>query len=379
MRIIDRYVLGMFVKNYLISFMVLIGMYIALDMVFNFGNLTQSRGQSLTGFSIFRIIYDICDFYFYQAFFFFVQLSGVIAVVAAAFTLMRLSRFNETTALLAAGTPMLRIAASVVLAGVVLNLLLLPIDQEVLIPRMIPKLIREHNDVHRGSLKTFPVQMMTDSKHGLFNAGMYYPVSADGPPHIACLDVIERDAQLLPTAHLYADSAVWDKSENRWDLKNGRLSPITPPDRPAPTQGLVDASYYQSDITPDEIALNLGKDYIQLLPVTKINQLLDLKRYGTLDLLRVKHLRFAQPLANVILLLLAISTVLTRTPGTLKTAAVRCMTLTGLCMGSVFIGYQMAASPPSPDLINLWPALMTWMPVFIFGPLAVYLLDRIKT
>lgn len=379
MKIIDRYVLGMFVKNYLISFMVLIGMYIALDMVFNFGNLTQSKGQSLSGFSMFRIIYDICDYYFYQAFFFFVQLSGVIAVVAAAFTLMRLSRFNETTALLAAGTPLLRIAASVVLAGVVLNLLLLPIDQEVLIPRMIPKLIREHNDVHQASLKTFPVQMMTDSNHGLFNAGMYYPASAAGPPHINVLDVIERDAQLHPVAHLYADSAVWDSSQARWDLTHGERAPITPPDRPAPMLGQEKASYYQSDITPEEIALNLGKDYIQLLPVSKINQLLDRKRYGTRDLLRVKHLRFAQPLANVILLLLAISTVLTRTPGTLKTAAMRCMTLTGLCMGSVFIGYQMAASPPNPDLINLWPALMTWMPVFIFGPLAVYLLDRIKT
>jgi lipopolysaccharide export LptBFGC system permease protein LptF len=379
MRIIDRYVLGMFIRNYLISFMVLIGMYVALDMVFNFGNLTQSKGQSLTGMSVLRIFYDICDFYFYQAFFFFVQLSGVIAVVAAAFTLMRLSRFNETTALLAAGTPMLRIAASVVIAGVVLNLLLLPIDQEILIPRMIPKLIREHNDVHRSSLKTFPVQMMTDKDHGLFNAGMYYPASEQSPPHIVCLDVIERDAQLRPTAHLYADSAVWDQGQRRWNLSNGKLAPITPPDRPTPTQGVGSVNIYQSDITPDEIALNLGKDYIQLLPISKIDQLLDLKRYGTLDLLRVKHLRFSQPLANVILLLLAISTVLTREPGTLKTAALRCMTLTGLCMGSVFIGYQMAASPPSPDLINLWPALMTWMPVFIFGPLSVYLLDRIKS
>jgi lipopolysaccharide export LptBFGC system permease protein LptF len=221
--------------------------------------------------------------------------------------------------------------------------------------------------------------MMTDKNHGLFNAGMYYPLSPESPPHIACLDVIQRDAQLRPTAHLYADTAIWNQDLRRWDLSNGKLSPITPPDRPAPMRGVADVSVYKSDITPDEIALNLGKDYIQLLPVSKINQLLDLKRYGTLDLLRVKHLRFAQPLANVILLLLAISTVLTREPGTLKTAAVRCMTLTGLCMGSVFIGYQMAASPPSPDLLNLWPALMTWMPVFIFGPLAVYLLDRIKT
>ena len=100
MTIIDRYVLGAFVKNYLISLMVLVGMYIALDMVFNFGNLTQTR-PSEENFTILRMIGDIADFYFYKAFFFFVQLSGMIAVVAAAFTVVRLSRLNEMTALLA--------------------------------------------------------------------------------------------------------------------------------------------------------------------------------------------------------------------------------------------------------------------------------------
>src|ERR1700733_12805639 len=113
MKIIDRYVLVTFIKNYFISFMVLIGMYIALDMVFNFANLTQSSKQTGLQISFWRILYDIVDFYFYQTFVFFVHLSGVIAVVAAAFTLMRLSRFNEMTALLAAGTPLLRVALSI--------------------------------------------------------------------------------------------------------------------------------------------------------------------------------------------------------------------------------------------------------------------------
>ena len=36
MKILDRYVLFTFIKNYLISFMVLIGLYIVMDMVFNF-------------------------------------------------------------------------------------------------------------------------------------------------------------------------------------------------------------------------------------------------------------------------------------------------------------------------------------------------------
>ena len=54
--IIDRYVLGLFVRNYLISLMVLMGMYIALDMVFNFGNLTQALPWQ-ENFTIWRMIY----------------------------------------------------------------------------------------------------------------------------------------------------------------------------------------------------------------------------------------------------------------------------------------------------------------------------------
>ena len=73
------------------------------------------------------------------------HLSGIIPVVAAAFTLMRLSRFNELTAMLAAGVPLLRIAMPIILVSLVLNALLL-VDQEIVIPRMIPKLTREHDE-----------------------------------------------------------------------------------------------------------------------------------------------------------------------------------------------------------------------------------------
>ena len=45
MRILDRYVLKTFLKNYLISLMVLVGMYIVLDMVFNFGDLVDVKSN----------------------------------------------------------------------------------------------------------------------------------------------------------------------------------------------------------------------------------------------------------------------------------------------------------------------------------------------
>jgi lipopolysaccharide export LptBFGC system permease protein LptF len=378
MKIIDRYVLSLFVKNYLISFMVLLGMYISLDMVFNFGNLTQTTATGET-LSVGRIIGDILDFYFYKSFFFFVHLSGMIAVVAAAFTLMRLSRFNELTALLAAGTPLYRIAMPVILVGVVLNIILLPIDQEIVIPRMIPKLMREHNDIHETAVHTYTVRMMEDSNGDLFNAAWYSPPKNNSPATIQYLDIIKRDNHLNPTEHIYADDAAWNDNAKQWDLTNGFSVPITSPDKQTSMGHATPLKFISSSMAPDEIALNLGKDYIQLLPLTKLDQLLSLKRYGTIDLLRTKDLRVATWLLNVFLILLAISTVLTREPGKLKSSAFRCLLLTGLCMGSVFLTYQMAATPPNPDLINLWPALMAWTPIFIFGPLSVFLMSQVKT
>ena len=102
--------------------------------------------------------------------------------------------------------------------------------------------------------------------------------------------------------------------------------------------------------------------------------------YGANDLLRVKHARLAQLLLNIIMVLLAISCVLIREQGQLRTAVMKCLILVGLCMVTVFICQNLAATPPNdPRWTAQWPALMAWMPIFIFGPLSVFLLDRVKT
>jgi len=105
---IDRYVLGSFLKNYLLSLVVLVGIYCVLDMVFNFDEFVEVTGHEGVGDvqSAFQVMYAVADYYFYQSFRVFSYLAGVVAVVAAAFTLMRMSRQNELAALLAAGVPL---------------------------------------------------------------------------------------------------------------------------------------------------------------------------------------------------------------------------------------------------------------------------------
>ncbi len=380
MKILDRYVLLSFVRNYLISMMVLIGMYVVLDMVFNFDELVELRGQGSRGgaASVFEVVTAITDYYFYQTFLIFVHLSGVIPVVAAGFTLIRLTRCNELSAMLAAGVPLLRVAAPIILAAVVMNVLLI-LDQELLIPNIIPKLTRSHDKLQTTETRSFRIEMIQDDRGALLTASRYTPAGAPDVPVMRELDIIERDKELLPVAHITADRADWDANLQAWKLTEGRrvtgLQPEMNRSRETPV------AIYKSSITPDEIALWRSGDFVNLLSTERINDLLERRAsYGAVELQRVKHSRFTQWIMNVILLLLAIPCLLARQPGELKAAIFKCLLLVGVCMAGIFLAYQTAGRPPSePEWVDRWPAIWAWAPILVFGPLAIFLLDRLHT
>jgi lipopolysaccharide export system permease protein len=379
MKILDAYILKSFLKNWAISFMVLVGMYMVLDMVFNFDDLVRIKpGETAsTGGTIFGVLYNVADFYFFQSFLFFNHLSGIIPVVAAAFTLMRLSRFNELTAVMAAGVPLLRVAMPIILAGVVLNALVI-VNQELIIPNISTKLSRSRDDIYGGNPEQFPIRAMQDEHNSLLFAARYSPPTPAGRAELLYVDILEHDDKDQVTGKVMADHAEYDPGEQRWILTNGqRITGLRADQMPA---GPEPVPVWKTNIDPEEIKLYKKSDYVDLLSTDRINQLLDRpESYGKANLLRVKHWRFTQPLMNVILLLLAIPCVLNREPGKLKAAATKCLILTGIGMGSIFLSQQIAANPPDLRMAAQWPALMAWVPIFIFGPVAVFLLDRVKT
>jgi len=379
MRILDRHILLSFLRNYVISFVVLIGLYVTLDMVFAFDEFAEVKDRSAASgvASSWAVIRHIVDYYSYQTFLIFAYLSGVIPVVAAAFTLIRMTRFNEMTALLAAGVPLLRVTLPIVIAACVLNVLLI-VDQELLIPRMIPMLTRKHDQVEAIS-RSYPIAGMQDDKRRLLVAARYNPPTEQSPASMEYVSVVGRDEELRPTTHVTADAAAWDEEAGVWRLKNGKIIEGLQGDDRAPDEAPWDT--YESSITPEEIALYRSGDFVQLLPTARINQLLARKdSYGTIDLLRVKHTRWVQWLLNMVLLLLALACMLTRDPSQLKLGIMRCAAVTGLCMGAIFLSQQLAGHPHGgPEWADTWPAIMAWSPILLFGPAAVFLLDRVNT
>jgi lipopolysaccharide export system permease protein len=381
MKILDRYVLWLFIKNYLISMMVLIGLYVLLDMVFNFDELVELRSQVDGGIlGVLGIVVSIVDYYFFRSFLIFVYLSSIIPVVAAAFTLMRLSRFNELVAMLAAGVPLLRIAMPVIVAAVVLNMVLLPINQEVIIPSIIPKLIRKHDQLADASGHSYPIRWMQIGSHDLLSAGNYHPPGEKTPAVMQVVDVIRRDSNLIPTSHLIADEAVWEPAKRRWKLTNGRVIDSL---RGAGTEVVERPVEYleEGSVTPTEIALYRNTDFVEWLSTPQLNELIARDRtYARMELLRVKHFRWTQWFSNIVVLLLAIPCVLTREPGRLRAAAFKTVVLVGGCLATLFLSQQLATTPPSnPDLAARWPIYMAWLPIFLYAPVAAVMLDRVKT
>src|SRR5690242_9658701 len=191
MKTLDRYVIFAFLKNYCIAFLVLIGMFVVLDMVFKFDDIVevQSRLGPATPESTLVLIKAIFSFYFYKTFLFFLYLGPVIPGVAASFTLLRMTRNNELTAIMAAGVPLLRVAAPIILIAVVLSGLG-AVDQELIIPNIIPELMLKHSQIVGGTPTVKSVPPMRDSDNRILMATRYYTPTDATPAAMDFLDVV---------------------------------------------------------------------------------------------------------------------------------------------------------------------------------------------
>src|SRR6266571_340840 len=219
MKLIDRYVVTTFLKNYLLSFLVLVGMYIVLDLIFNIDEFSEIKQKSTGIEAMITFIGYIADFYFYQTFLYFLHLSGMIAVAAASFTLMRMIRFNELSALLSAGVPLLRVSLPIIIAALFLNGLIW-VDQELLIPNMIHKLVRKRDYGTDVDTRTFRIDAMRAEDGAKLFAARYHP-NTERPPKMEFLSIIEQDENFHPISHIRADSATWDEQGQQWNLENG--------------------------------------------------------------------------------------------------------------------------------------------------------------
>lgn len=140
MTILDRYMLRHFVQIFVICFISLAGLYVVIDAFQHLDSFTAYAEDHGGMMSI------MAEFYAYQSFDLYDRTSGILAMIAAMFTLIWLQRHHEMTAMLAAGISKFRIAKPVILAVITLSILA-AVNREMVIPKVRNELTRDSKDL----------------------------------------------------------------------------------------------------------------------------------------------------------------------------------------------------------------------------------------
>ncbi len=365
--VLDRYLLRSLLVNYLIGLGVMLSLYVVLDLFVNMDEFTEQR------YPLFTVLGNIVDYYLPNLLLYFSQLSGVITLFACAAVLARMRKLNEMTAILSSGVSLYRVARPVLIFGAVMTGMLV-LNTECLVPAVAHKLSRDHDDA--DGKRAYEVNFLRDRGGALLSAGRYHPRSRD----VDRLLVFVRNTEGSVVQTWEADRATWEppsstRPQGRWRLDRGRVTTrLTGGEAglgPREEQRVTHPTYYESDLGPEAIELRQSQGWVRYLSLAQLRKLAADETADQAAIIQTRHARIAAPIVSLLLLLLGLPFFLDRSPANVLSDAGKCLLVCGLCYVVTFIAQNIRSETAS--------ALPAWIPIFIFGTLAMVLLDRVRT
>lgn len=373
MKILDKYIVKSFLTGYAIAFMVLIGMLIVVDLSLHIDEFAEHADRGVDTISIFK---NIGMFYLARSAQYFRDLAGIITVVAATFSLVKMTSNNELIVMMASGISLKRVIAPIILLSAGLTGLLV-IDQELIIPQLANRLVRDH-DTLPGEDR-YDVWFMDDKKGSLvcthdFNERtdtLTNPLIIIREPH--------GTAGWKVVGKIQASTGVYNSEMGGWDLTDGTYVKI---DRGADISDVQIApepiAFYKSDLAPYDIPIRRQEGFKDMLSSSQLGTLASQRsRIKDLpELYSQKHFRITNPIINMVMLMIALPILVCRDPKRMKTAILISFCFTTACF-IVSFGCKMVATEVFFNQIR--PEFWAWLPVFIFLPVAFLEIDSMNT
>ena len=385
MRILDRQRYWAFLKAYVICFVSLVGLYVVFDAVSNVDEFTKISNGTID------LLSRMGRFYLIRVSAFYDRLCGVIAMMAAIFTVTWMQRDNELLAMMAAGISAQRVVRPVIVAAILVNVLAV-VNQEWIIPPLAPELQLNHDDDGKRGLiihaRTDVNGIVIHGGEGMRDAMTLKPFDATLPPsRFGTLQNLEaKEARYIPeTAHRCP-------LRGGWLLRGARLSP--PDAEPDGTLLVEVAPEDLKDFPPprgDAAKLD-GPAYFLRTNVTFEVATRSLQWYmfaSTPELIRTLsepignterteigvflHARILRPLTALCLLFLSLPLVLGGGSGGMFLNLGLSLGTSALFYTGLFVFQYLGNNHV------LGPELAAWAPLIGFGTLAVARWDRIRT
>jgi len=368
---LDRYLLGNFLRIFLISLVSLTGMFVVIHLFTNLDELMElvTEGRSLPVVAM--------EFYGPRTLDFFDRTVAVLLLVSGIFSLAMMQRRQEMTAIQAAGIPALRLLRPIILASVIL-IAISVYNREFVIPEYREALISTAQN-WKDAPEDLPPNFHKDHALGLLisvsevdkeSSTMLKPV-VQIPIHLSrrVSRISGQSANWLPananrpSGLLVNQVSDWEKMANEPDLAIGTRKTVY---FPASNDWLKPHQVYvATTLNLDELAYGRQMTAYTSLP-DMIATLRRPSQWYSQDYRIAVHSRIVRPLLDLSLILVGLPIVLTQSGRNLFLAAMLCVATMGLFSLTV-IGSQMLGSL---SLIRP-PALSAWLPVIIFLPLSV--------
>lgn len=361
---LDRHLSFGFVRSWLICFTSLVSLYIVIDLFNKLDDFLEvTQGQGLVG-----LIRVMASYYGCQLTLIFDRLCGMMLLLAAMFTITWMQRNNELTPLLAAGVPMRRILRPIWIVALFF-IAAAALNRE----RIMPPLAGPLQQPPRGERLLLvagsyePNGILLEGKLAHRGERMIEYFVATVPERVAGTLVVlqAREARYVP-----ADTG---------PLTGGwLLTEAVPPEMPPwPTDVLTQVDtgkYFLKTQVADFDVLTRSKGWHQFASLGELQRELDRPGARYLQLVAMQiHLRWTAPLIMLLTLVLGLGLILSNRERHFLISAGAT-----LLIAAAFYGVQLGAKHLGENEY-LAPALAAWLPILIFGPLAVVLQDAMPT
>lgn len=368
MKILDKYVAKNYLTGYMISFLVLMGLRIMIDLFVNLDEFTENSKISTA-----QVLLNIAIYYGRGSFLYFRDFGGMITVVAAVFSLGKMTKHNELTAIMASGVSLKRVIAPILLLSLIFTGIQV-FNQEFIIPPMADKLVRTQDSVDETLF--YDMWFLSDSNGNLFCSPQYM-VKEETIHTPAIITRTRKEPNSLlwdVTGVIKADTAQYDNKSHAWILKNGMYLSVS---RKFADKAYQPIESIPSDLLPKDIPVRRQSAHMDLL---SSYDLMRLARQNPKDMPRLyaqKNFRITDPVINIIMLMISLPILVCRDPKGLKSAVFVSFGLTSFCYVLTFVSKILASDIAIAG--KVMPELWAWLPIFIFVPIAFIELDSMKT
>jgi lipopolysaccharide export system permease protein len=389
MKVLDRYIFQTLLVSLAIVLVSVLGLALTIDLFFNMDEFLEAT-EGAEDVTAWAILANMGDYYFYKLFDYLQLLAGPWLLFSGAATLARFNQSRELTGIKAAGVSMYRVLwpmIAIAMAAAVLYV----VNQEVIIPRIAVRLLRDPDDV--AVREAFSVDFVRDRHNNVLVAPRYDPerremraqrkrVPEGDVRYEALVRIFLRDEGYQPLGTIEATRASWDPEQRAWLLKDGRrygvraeaplLSgvPRTDPGEPCPRYPADD----WTDVGPRTIERHRAHDFYKYLSYVELRDLARDPMRGNRRAMQVElHQHVTDPLMLVLLMLLGLPLLVGKEE---RSYMISIGLAVLVVLGILVIEFASTAFGTSGDLD---PLLAAWVPVFIVLPAGVLSLQTLRT